>query len=262
MKLIVCDIDGTLINSPSQKLPSERLIKVIQDIKENYLVTCATGRSRSWAKPVLEAAAFTAPAVLGGGTHIVNPQSQQLIWEQPLLPYALEGLKAILKEQTDLRVLFNDYTEEEYLNGGWGLENLLSANEVFLMEVVAIDEERANTLIQSLQSLLGVTAIKMRSFHPNTVDIHILHELATKEHAIEWLQETLGITKVDTIGIGDGHNDFHIFKAAGTKVAVSNAVPELKELADEIIGSVTDDAVAEYLEKLGRAQHEKSATIP
>jgi hydroxymethylpyrimidine pyrophosphatase-like HAD family hydrolase len=46
-----------------------------------------------------------------------------------------------------------------------------------------------------------------------------------------------------------GYNDFHIFNAVGKKVAVANAVPELKALADEVIDDVTSDPVTRYLNR-------------
>ncbi len=248
MKLIVADIDATLIDSPKQKLPSKRLVSAIQSIKSEYLVTCATGRSKSWAKPFLEAAGFTAPCILGGGTHLVDPQTQEIIWDLPLPSDQLENIKSLLRPHQNLYVLFNDYTENDYINGGWELERLFDAKEVFLMEVVYLQDELATELVEKFNNLQGVTSIKMRSFRPGLVDIHVLNENSTKENAITKLREMLSISLEDTIGIGDGHNDIHIFNAVGTKIAVGNAIPELKATADKIIGNVQEDAVAQYLE--------------
>lgn len=253
MKLIVANIDGTIVNSPDQKIPSQALVDVIQSVKDEYYITCATGRSRSWAKPVLEAAHFTAPCILGGGTYIVDPETLDVVWKLPLPADQLQNIKNILRKQSDLKVLFNDYSEEEYMAGGWELDRLLNADEVFLMEIVAVSDDEAAKLVEAFQALPSVTAVKMHSFHPGgVVDIHVLNEGSTKEHAILRLQEMLNISKEDTIGIGDGHNDFHIFNAVDTKVAVANAVPELKDLADVVIGDVKDDAVVTYIQELAK----------
>lgn len=251
MKLVVVDIDGTLIDSPAQKVSSDEFVKVVQDIKDDILVTCATGRSESWAKPVLEKAGFTAPPIIGGGTLILNPETLEAEHEYLIPQDQLENIKDIVKGYPDSRVLFNDYTEEEYLSGGWELQTLLDSDHCYILEIVDLSHELADEMIAQFVKLKDVTSVKMNSLKPGFIDIHILNELATKEHAIGILQKELGIGKEDTIGIGDGHNDFHIFKAVGTKVAVGNAVPELKELADEVIGDVKTDPVTEYLKKLG-----------
>ena len=46
---------------------------------------------------------------------------------------------------------------------------------------------------------------------------------------------------------GDNSNDIGMFKIADRAVAVSNATPELKAFAHEIIGSGDTDSVAMYL---------------
>lgn len=250
MKLIVVDIDGTLIDSPREKVPSDDFIQIVQDIKGTALVTCATGRSTSWAMPVLRSANFTAPPIIGGGTLILDPSTLLPKHEYYIPQDQLENIKSILREHPDSKVLFNDYSEKEYLDGGWDLATLLESDSCYIMEVVELSHERADELISQFIKLDGVTSVKMSSLKPNLVDIHVVNELSTKEHAIGVVQKELGISKEDTIGIGDGHNDFHIFKAVGTKVAVANAVLELKELADEVIGDVKSDPVTEYLKKL------------
>lgn len=249
MKLVVVDIDGTLIDSPNEKVPSDEFVKTVQKIKERVLVTCATGRSESWAKPVLDKAGFTAPPIIGGGTLILDPTTLRPLHEYYIPQDQLQNIKDILKDYPDSRVLFNDYTEEEYLDGGWELSTLLNSDSCYIMEVIELSHERADELIAQFIKLEGVTSVKMSSLKPGLVDIHVVNELSTKEHAIGVLQKELGISKEDTVGIGDGHNDFHIFKAVGTKIAVANAVPELKELADEIIGHVREDPVTEYLKR-------------
>ena len=42
------------------------------------------------------------------------------------------------------------------------------------------------------------------------------------------------MTKDDIIAFGDNTNDLPLLKAAGTSVAVANAVPQLKEWADYV----------------------------
>ena len=85
---------------------------------------------------------------------------------------------------------------------------------------------------------------------PGTRDIHVINAAATKEHTIGELLKLLDIKKEHTIGIGDGYNDIHLFNAVNHKVAVGNAVPELKQMADEIVESSSNDGMALYLQAL------------
>jgi HAD superfamily hydrolase (TIGR01484 family) len=247
MKLIVCDIDDTLIDSPEQKLPSQKLVDAIRSVKEHALVACATGRAKTWALPVLQAAHFTAPCIVAGGTVILDPDTYDILHEKHLPKSQLENIKNILREYPDLRVCFNDYDDNDYLSGGWEMERLLASPECSVIQAIWLGHQRAEELVARFRHLRGVTSVKMTSQKPGLADIHIIPEGATKEHAIHWLQEKLDIPKEDTIGIGDGYNDLHIFKAVGTKIALANANEDLKKRADIIIGDVHDDAVADFL---------------
>jgi len=53
----------------------------------------------------------------------------------------------------------------------------------------------------------------------------------------------------EIIGVGDGPNDYPLLMGSGFKVAMGNAVPELKEIADFIAPSVEEDGVATVIEK-------------
>jgi len=85
---------------------------------------------------------------------------------------------------------------------------------------------------------------------PGTRDLHVINSGATKEQAIEELLKMLDVEKEDSIGIGDGHNDLHLFNAVDRKIAMGNAVDDLKNNADEVIGSVKEDGLANFFEKL------------
>ncbi len=248
-KLIVVDVDATLIDSPQQKIPSRRVIELIWKLQDKVLVTCATGRSLSWALPVLQAAKFTAPPILWWGTYILNIDDLSISHKFELPQYKLQEIKDILSKYRDVHVLYNDYTEADYLAGWWNLQGFLDLKECWMMEVVMISHETADKLIEYFQKITWVTSVKMNSFKEWFVDIHIVHENATKEHAIWIIQRELWISKKDTIWVWDGYNDFHIFNAVGTKVAVWNAVEWLKELADEIIDDVKNDPIAQLLER-------------
>ena len=49
--------------------------------------------------------------------------------------------------------------------------------------------------------------------------------------------------------MGDGYNDFPLLMASGLKIAMGNAVPELKEIADFVAPTVEEDGVAVIIEK-------------
>ena len=53
----------------------------------------------------------------------------------------------------------------------------------------------------------------------------------------------------DTIAFGDGRNDLEMLETVGTGVAMDNAVPEAKAVADEICPDVNDDGITTWLKE-------------
>ncbi len=55
----------------------------------------------------------------------------------------------------------------------------------------------------------------------------------------------------DTYAFGDGLNDLQMIEYVGTGVAMGNAVPELKEIADFVTKPVDEDGIAYAVKELG-----------
>jgi Cof subfamily protein (haloacid dehalogenase superfamily) len=72
-----------------------------------------------------------------------------------------------------------------------------------------------------------------------------------KGSAIELVLAHLGEDAQDVIGIGDSWNDVEMFEVCGTSVAMGNAEPELKQLADIVTTSIADDGVWNAFVRLG-----------
>lgn len=77
-------------------------------------------------------------------------------------------------------------------------------------------------------------------------NLEIFSASAGKGNALMLLADLLGIDRRATIAVGDSTNDSTMVKAAGLGLAMENAVPELKAVADAVICSNTEHA-AEYI---------------
>lgn len=81
----------------------------------------------------------------------------------------------------------------------------------------------------------------------------ILHPEGDKAHALQKVMNYLERDPADVTVFGDSVNDIGMFKLAGTSVAVSNALDEVKAVADVILPHSNDeDAVAKYLKEQKR----------
>lgn len=87
-------------------------------------------------------------------------------------------------------------------------------------------------------------------FYPdaNTPEITMIEAFpanASKRNGIRILKEMTGTDRV--VVFGDNMNDLPMFEEADMAVAVSNALPQVKEKADLVIGSHDEDAVATFI---------------
>jgi Cof subfamily protein (haloacid dehalogenase superfamily) len=249
-KAIIFDIDGTVIDSPSQKVSSERMNHAFRSTEAEYYMSAATGRVWTFAKPVLKSLGLEDPCIISAGTQICNPQTGEIIWQTTIDATDLQAVVGIVQQYPDFKVLYNDNDEEAYLHGGINPAELLIQEPVYFFEQIFIPKEIAPEIVSKLSEIEGIAVTLVVAQREGFNDIHVTNRNATKEHAVAELLNIIGVDKSNTTGVGDGHNDIHLFNAVDKKVAMGNAVPELKQMADEIIGDVKEDGLAIYLEQL------------
>ena len=79
----------------------------------------------------------------------------------------------------------------------------------------------------------------------------MLPEGASKAVGIRKLLEKLGIPRENSYAFGDGRNDIEMLEYVGTGVAMDNAVPELKDIADHVTTSCSEDGILDGLLHIG-----------
>ena len=70
-----------------------------------------------------------------------------------------------------------------------------------------------------------------------------------KGDALAFFEDYLGITRDEILACGDSGNDAPMVAYAGLGVAMDNALPPVKEVADYIAGSVQEDGVVDVIRK-------------
>lgn len=79
-----------------------------------------------------------------------------------------------------------------------------------------------------------LTAAGMAVTSSNPIDIEIQPADSTKGAAVRHMAEMLGISRDQVMAFGDNTNDSSMLEEAGIGVAMANAVPELRAIADMI----------------------------
>ncbi len=236
------DLDGTTIENRIDALPSEKVVEAISMVQEKIFVCVATGRSIRKASPILDILKVTNPVILLGGSQIIDGKSRKYIYEKPIRDEDVLKVIEILKKHPEKIMIDEKEKAVEYCPS----YKLKTTYNLF-PKYSSI--EAADKIAAELSHINTIATHKVINWEKGTYILDITHAEATKQHAIYEVAKILGIDTHEIIGVGDGYNDFPLLMACGLKVAMGNAVPELKEIADYIAPTVKEDGVVDVIQK-------------
>ena len=269
--LYVTDLDGTLL-MPDVTV-SQRTRDILGRLLENGLpLTIATARTSFSVMPILEGLPFRLPFILQNGAVLHDPVRDRIVRAAAIAPKAFLQVLTLYEEQGLNGFVFcvpDDtltccYTElttphmERYyaerrtkydkpFHQVKALAQLQNSRPVYLS--LNAPKARLDPMYAALQKIDGISVAYYRDvYEPEIWYLEVSAPEASKYHGIQKVKEMTGAVHVT--GFGDNHNDFPLFDACDTKIAVGNAAEELKARADLVIGCNTEDAVAEYLRSI------------
>ena len=82
-------------------------------------------------------------------------------------------------------------------------------------------------------------------FGADTGILEVFAPRISKAEAVKRLAKSVNADRI--VVFGDNLNDIPMLQVADAAVAVGNALPEVKDVADVVIGDNTTDAVARYI---------------
>jgi Cof subfamily protein (haloacid dehalogenase superfamily) len=248
-KALMLDVDGTIVPYDYNAVPSPAVVDAIKKASEKVTVSLVTGREYGFIKHILEVLGMKKGyAVVNNGANVVNIGSEELLYDQPIEKNEAD---LIIKTLREAKMPF--YVKQHYLDttfiSGYFQENQKLENAYMFFVPEEFSEEQIDVVFKKFSSLAHVTFFKSNHSSPDKFGLNITHASATKMHGIEVLMKELGVKREEIIGVGDSYNDFPLLMASGLKVAMGNAIPGLKEVADYIAPSVTEDGVADVIKK-------------
>lgn len=243
-KLLLLDMDGTIVASKADAMPSPRVVQAVKKAQQHVHVAMTTGRPKSFADPVIDVLGISGPSVFNGGAEVIDITTGELLYRQQLSVESILEV-AVIAQSFGVSV----YTDKRDYDIAVIDSNKI-IEETAKLFIGHVQTEKAIHLVEELMAVKDVAAHMTTSWGDgDIVDIHVVHEHATKRYGAEKLMAILGIIKEEVIAIGDGYNDLPMLEAAGFKVAMGNAPDEVKAMADHIAPTLVDDGVADTIEK-------------
>ncbi|MEK7065440.1 MAG: HAD-IIB family hydrolase, partial [Patescibacteria group bacterium] len=235
--------DGTTVPNRADGMPSIRVREAIHKAKKKVFVCVATSRPLFAAKAVLDHLDIRGLCTINDATQIYDPVKKKIIQTIYLNQRDIPQILSIFLKH-NLPVLASDgVREQEYKM------NKKGNKKICIIGVADITETIADQLTDELTKIPTIAVNKIFSYTKGLFWITVTNAVATKLHGIVTISEMLGVKTEEMVGVGDGYNDYPLLSACGLKVAMGNAAPELKAIADFIAPSVEEDGVATVIEK-------------
>jgi 5-amino-6-(5-phospho-D-ribitylamino)uracil phosphatase len=271
--LYISDLDGTLLQSDST-FPNDYKKRLNRLIDMGLRFTIATARNYDSAHPILTGLNLNLPVILFNGVYLADfstgnilehsnfikpevvqkmlelalPQSidpfiytfgkqHQLYYLNATNPGSQAYIKSLEGDRRLCQVPRFDFQEEEEISGFL----LIDTHERLESIYKSLDEKYFDHL-----NLYFAEDVSMKGYFW----LQSFHQEASKGNMVEILAKKMQVSLENVVVFGDYLNDLDMFRIAGHAVAMENALQEVKDSANEIIGSNAQGAVLKYLESI------------
>ena len=256
-RIFFFDIDNTLLDHRTLSIPPSALSAIEVLKREGHTVAIATGRSYDHARPFIDlvqpsyAITQNGARILQGDKEVLSiPLPRQALinlfdWIHSLgHPYGanngasgyLSDLLPITTEPLDTVGMPYQSTDKFYLQRdvyqGW----------------LFFDENLDAELIPEIRE--RYPDFDVARWHKTAVDI--LSRTVNKWTGCQWVLTQTGFRPDQAVAFGDGINDIQMLKGVGLGIAMGNAHPDLKAVADRIAPALHLDGIAVMLDELMR----------
>lgn len=270
--LYVSDLDGTLMQ-PDATLSKTTSELINGAIAQGKLFTVATARTPATVAKIIEPLDMNIPAIVMTGASVWNPSDGRYSNIRHFRPEAAAGLIDLYRRTQTNSFIFtldNDmidiYHVGGYLNeiqrefyeercespfkrfhlSDDGSDTLPPDLSKVILAYTMLPDSKSFSTYQQSRLLPGIRAQYYHDIYgPEIGILEAFADDATKANAVRQLAESLGAERI--VCFGDNINDIPMMQVADVAVAVENALPEVKEAADMVIGPNTADSVARFI---------------
>ena len=234
-KALLVDLDGTLA------LPYMRVSPRVADAvaRAAKVLTVGIVSSRDHQDVGRLAAQLGLPGlhISEGGSRIFDPQNGRSKWSLNLASANAQAVVAFLDEN---RLAFSG------VDAGRRVESSPEILSWQLTRITAtsLTEPQARDIAADFGARDGVHTAVIKRIDNGDWMVDFTHAEATKATAVERYAALHRFAPSQVIGAGDSYNDLPLLGACGLGIAMGNAAPELKAIADYVAPTVEDDGLA------------------
>lgn len=264
-KLLVLDVDGTLLNSEHQI--SKRTVMTLRKVQQmGVQVVLSSGRPTYGILPlakILDLASYGGYIIPYNGSQIIDMRDGRVLFEKRISPDMVPYVERkadqygfdLMTYAEDVVVTNNgqnDHVINEAAINGMKLSAVedLSISIDFnpsKLVLVSDDPGSIDELEQRWEKRLSGTLDVMRS---EDFYLEVVPSGVSKANTLGVLLDMLGVKTEEVVAMGDGVSDVGMIQQAALGIAMGNARDSVKRCADTVTLSNDEDGVAVALEKI------------
>lgn len=274
LKLIVFDLDGTLLNSKGQ-IGTDTKNYVRELSKYNVKFSFATKRLFSAIEQYASELQLNVPIINLDGALIQKFPEKTIFYESHIKErHVLRAIELADKFLLKLALCHSEaiyYTEYNqampYILESYGakfqeVEDYSNYAKNTLEVIIASDQKDAMKYVNNKLNFPFGFGLDVNFYKSHQREaqyyIEVRRSGSSKGKGLIRLMKNLMIDVKDTAVICDWYNDVSLYETGALKIAVANAVPEIRRMADYITQRTNEeDGTAEFLELVLRAKKGK-----
>ncbi|MDY3110221.1 MAG: Cof-type HAD-IIB family hydrolase [Lachnospiraceae bacterium] len=250
-KLLLFDLDGTLLQS--DKTISQRTLSVLRKCRqEGILIGVSTSRSEQNSLVYLnelmpDILISSGGALVKYGTEYIYKADFSVAETNAMIDLARSvcGNDCEITIDTIDAHYWNYKIDPKKLDQSWGDSTYTDFSDfaecALKICVEIFEQDKANELAERLSDCDCIRFSDGYWYKFTKKNV-------TKENAIMKITEVCGFGTESIIAFGDDFADIGMLELCGLGVAMGNAIEEIKEKADIVIGSNEEDGIAVFLE--------------
>lgn len=266
--LYITDLDGTLLQN-DQTLSDHTVETINRLMSRGMMVSVATARGTIGVQLVeLNRLHFRVPIVMLGGVLMYDLYRRRIIHSCEMSSGTVSSILQAFRAQgrypqlyrrrgNEVHIFYTDLTPEEesfiHRTDSQGRSFQQYYHRVpYLKNTPAIffscqgTHAQQEELAARLERIPGIRVMLYAdTYHQDNWFLEICRDDADKGYGARRLCQRVGADRI--VAFGDNHNDIPLFREADLALCVANGSDEAKAVADRIIGSNTEEGVAEYL---------------
>lgn len=253
--MVAIDLDGTLLRSNSS-LSRRSVDAVTQAVRQGVRIVLASARPPRSVRDIYKILGLDTLQINYNGAVIFNPHRKRHVYHQPL-PATLAQRVVRFARRIDPQVMVSieilDKWYTDKVDDSLPTETSRSFSPDFIGPLEAFLHVPATKLMflappDRINKVHTAIKRKFASLVKVIVSDHhmiqVMHPKVDKANALSLLAAKYGIPQKRVMAIGDAPNDIGMLCWAGIGVAVENAWPQTRHVADFVVPSNDDDGVA------------------